>query len=269
MRGKFSMKKDWVYKMPAHFLGAPFYPYRAIYPDMLAIEVSYETDAERLLQYLPDVFELRTPVVSIQYSNCRDVEWMSGGDYRLIQVTIPTTFKGEGDTQNLDGDYALVVWENNTWPILGGREEDGVPKIFADIARERHVGEHWFTAASYESRTFLTIDFERKAQASQDTLEKLKEQSKINPFGWRYLANLGKGGAALSQATLYPQEVLIRQLWTGEGSVQWTKLLPHWHPGQYSIIQAFAELPIIRYNEAKMMVCSASLNVGDSRVLTE
>ncbi|HNY82614.1 MAG TPA: acetoacetate decarboxylase, partial [Thermotogota bacterium] len=79
MRGKFSMKKDWVYKMPAHFLGAPFYPYRAIYPDMLAIEVSYETDAERLLQYLPDVFELRTPVVSIQYSNCRDVEWMSGG----------------------------------------------------------------------------------------------------------------------------------------------------------------------------------------------
>ena len=265
MKGKFRFHDDYIYKMPVHFGGSPFYPGRAEYRDMLGITVKYKTDQEALLQYIPEDFDLREPIVSVQFSNCRDVAWMAGGEYRLIQVTAPVKYMG--NSEELSGDYALVVWENKTCPIIGGREEDGVPKVFADIANERHVDDHWFTAASYESYTFLKIDFNKKDEVSPKDIEKLNEHPKVNLFGWRYMPNLGKGGATLSHATLYPQEMNVKQAWLGEGSLQWTKLTPEQHPLQSHIIKALADLPIVQYTNAMMVKCSASLNVGDSKIL--
>ena len=265
MRGKFKLRDDYVYKMPVHFGGYPFYPVRTEYRDMLIIILKYETKPEALLQYIPEDFELQEPIVTIQFSNSRDVDWMSGGEYRLIQITAPVKYLG--NPEGLCGDYALVIWENKTCPIIGGREEDGVPKLFADIASERHFGDHWFTAASYESCTFLTIDFQKRGELSQKDIGKINEHPKVNLFGWRYMPNLGKGGATLSHATLYPQEMAAKQVWIGEGSVQWTQLTPAQHPSQSHIIKALAELPLVKYTDAMMMKCAARLNVGDSKIL--
>ena len=93
MRGKFKFQDDFIYKMPAHFGGSPFYPIRAVYGDMLGISVQYETDQDALLQYIPEDFELREPVVSVQYTNCRDVVWMSGGEYRPVSYTHLDVYK--------------------------------------------------------------------------------------------------------------------------------------------------------------------------------
>ena len=266
MKGKFKFQDNYVYKMPAHFGGHEFFPVRVAYHDMTGISVQYETDPDVLLQYIPELFELLEPVVNIQFNNCRDVEWMSGGEYRLVQVTAPVKFIGNSEC--LKGDYALAVWENLTCPIIGGREEDGIPKIFADIATERHSGDYWFTAASYESNTFLKIDFVRKAETPQSDIDKINENPKINLFGWRILPNLGKGGNAISQATLYPQEAITRKMWIGEGTVKWNVPKQEEHPLQAHIIKALANLPILKYTSVSMMKASAQLNVGDSRVLS-
>jgi len=265
MRGKFKFNDNFVYKMPAHFGGYPFYPVRTVYGDMTGINVQFETEQDTLLQIIPEDFELREPLVNVQYSNCRDVDWMAGGEYRLIQITTPVKYMG--NSEGLMGEYALVVWENKTCPIIGGREEDGVPKIFADIASERHVGDHWFTSASYESCTFLKLDFHKKDEVSKKDIEKINEHPKINLFGWRYLPNLGKGGSTLSHATLYPQEMTARQIWTGEGEIQWTQLAQEQHPLQWKIINTLAGLPIVKYTNAMMIKGSARLNVGDSKIL--
>lgn len=265
MRGKFKFQDDYVYRMPVHFGGFPFYPGRPVYRDMLGIAIKYETEQEALLQYIPEDFELLEPIVSVQFSDCRDVDWMSGGEYRLMQVTAPVKYLG--NSEGLCGDYALVIWENKTCPIVGGREEDGVPKLFADIASERHVGDHWFTAASYEGYTFLKIDFLENGELNKQDIERINKNSKINLFGWRYLPNLGKGGATLSHATLYPQEVIAKQVWSGEGSVQWTRLTQEQHPLQSHIIKALTELPLVKYTNALMIKCAAQLNVGDSKAL--
>lgn len=266
MKGKFKFKDDYVYKMPVHFGGAPFYPWSVVHEDTLTIIVQYETDPKALVQYLPTVFELREPIVSVMYCNSREVVWMSNGEYRLIQVSIPVKYKGK--SEEISGDYALVVWENKTCPIIGGREEDGVPKIFADIASERHVGDHWFTAASYESCTFLQIDMNKKNELPPQVIKQINKNSRVNLFSWRYLPNIGKGGAALSQATLYPQEMNVKQAWNGEGSIRWTKLTPEQHPLQHNIIAALADLPVVKYTNAMLSRGMVKLNVSDSRTLS-
>jgi len=265
LRGKFSIRKDYVYKMPVHFGGEPFVPVRTVYGDMTTICVKFETDQEALLKIIPEDFELLEPVVNVQYANCREVDWMSGGEYRLIQLSSPVRYTG--NPEGLEGQYALVIWENKACPIIGGREEDGMPKVFADIASERHSGEHWFTSASYECNTFLTIDLERKEELGAGEIAELNEHSRTNVFGWRYIPNMGKGGASLSHATLYPQEAIARQAWIGEGCIKWYPLTLEQNLVQFRIISTLANLPVIRYLPAKMMKGSSRLNVGDSRPL--
>ena len=145
MRGLFRFNEEFVYKMPVHFGGDPFYPVRTVYGDMTCLGVSFRTEEDALLRFIPEDFEMLEPVVNVQYANCRDVDWMAGGEYRLIQASVPVRY--EGNSEGLVGEYVLVIWENKACPILGGREEDGMPKLFADIACERHVNERWFTAA--------------------------------------------------------------------------------------------------------------------------
>ena len=59
MRGKFKFQDDYVYKMPVHFGGYPFYLVRTEYRDMLGITIQYETTPEALLQYIPEDFDLQ------------------------------------------------------------------------------------------------------------------------------------------------------------------------------------------------------------------
>ncbi len=132
MRGKFVFNDDCVYKMPVHFGGDPFIPVRTVYGDMTGITLSFETAPESLLALLPEDFELLEPKVNVQFANAREVDWMSGGEYRLIQASSPARYLG--NAEELEGEYVFVIWENKACPILGGREEDGMPKIYADIA---------------------------------------------------------------------------------------------------------------------------------------
>ena len=50
-------------------------------------DVVIHVAAGKLLPLIPEDFELLEPKVNVQYANCREVDWMAGGDYRLIQAT--------------------------------------------------------------------------------------------------------------------------------------------------------------------------------------
>ncbi len=143
-----------------------------------------------------------------------------------------------------------------------------MPKIFADIACERHVKDHWFTSVSYECNTFFSLDFHRRDKLPEQVIEGMNEHQGVNLFGFRYMPNLGKGGASLSQITLYPQEMRVKEAWTGKGEVRWTPLTPEQHPVQSNIIASLAGLPIKEYQSALMMKGAARLNVGDSKILS-
>jgi hypothetical protein len=51
-----------------------------------------------------------------------------------VEVLIPATFRGELDV--VEGDFVAVMWESLAEPIIPGREEIGLPKLFADARRK-------------------------------------------------------------------------------------------------------------------------------------
>ena len=70
---------------------------------------------------------------------------------------------------------------------------------------------------------------------------------RINQLGWRYIPNVGRPGAALSHATLYPVDATYLSGSRGTGRITWTKADPLFNPPQAAIINALADLPVLEY----------------------
>ena len=243
----FIFETDKCYKMPVHFGGYPYQPIENAYHDVVNMMFTIKTDGALLSRYIPEGFELLRPEFSIGFAQCREIDWMAGSGYNLIDVAAPVRFNGQKD--QVEGTYSLVVWENRTEPILGGREETGVPKIFCDIEDIHSLGEQRFTVASFEGNTFLRLEIALKGPVSEAVMEQLR-YNPVNSMHWRYIPKVGGPGAEVSQPVLYPQRAELEQAWTGAGTVQWNILRYEQNPMQAHIIKALAELPIFEISSA-------------------
>jgi acetoacetate decarboxylase len=204
--------------------------------------------------------------VQVSFNKFTEINWMQGGQYNLINVAAPVRFRGKKDS--LDGAYTLVVWENKTAPILGGREQTGIPKIYADIEDLHIVRPHYATTVSYEGNTFLTLDFEAAGPITGEALDAVRSQlASINTIGWRYIPKVGAPGADLSQFVLYPQGMEVESAQLGTGSLRWTELTPMQSPVQYYIINSLAALPVKRVTQAVLTEGKAVLRAMGARVI--
>jgi len=106
------------------------------------------------------------------------------------------------------------------------------------------------------------MDFQRAKQMSPSDLNHLNQRAaSVNVFGWRYIPNIGRPGAALSHATLFPQESVYTAAWQGQGRIHWEA--PDQEQYQYyQVTQALSQLPIKAYSECQMTQGSVVLR-GD------
>jgi acetoacetate decarboxylase len=259
----FKFEDNKCYRMPAHFGGAVFDPnQKAYYHNVVTIGYTYTTDGDQLADYLPEGFELTTPELMIQFQQCRQIDWMAGSYYNLIWVAAPVRFNGQRD--RLEGNFALVVWENKTTPILTGNQM-GIPKIYADIEDLHIVAETYRTRVSYEGSTFLQMEMTDPQPVDEQQVKSFPTD--VNSFGWRYVPKMGGPGAELSQPTLFPMRCETDSAWTGRGTVQWTELTWEQNPMQCHIIKALAELPMIKMAPVTMMKGRMVLMDSRGRVL--
>ena len=183
------------------------------------------------------------PELNISSSQFREIDWIAGRAYNLFQASVSVRFNGKRD--QLEGNFFLVIWESKTVPILGGREQIGMPKIYVDIEDLHIIRPNYYTSASYEGNTSLLLKMLRAKPVDGETLAQMQaSMATINALGWRYIPKVGAPRADLSQPILFPQGAEVHSAWTGNGNVKWTQLSCEQNPGQWHIIKAPAELPI-------------------------
>ena len=262
----FKPEKDFTYLMPVHFGGSKFNPEDILLMKATALSISYETDGEILENFIPEGFEFLSHEVQILFSKFTEINWMVGGQYNLINVAAPVRFNGKDE--ELEGAYTLVVWENKTAPILGGREQTGIPKIYADIEDLHILKPNYATTVSYEGNTFLNMDFEATGNIAGTELEEIRSQfSVLNTIGWRYIPKVGAPGAELSQFILYPQGMDIKTAQKGKGNLKWTELTPMQNPSQWWIVNSLAALPIKKITQSILYEADATLQSRGSRII--
>jgi hypothetical protein len=263
----FKYNPDLQYTMPGHF-GIPHTERSSLlYLDVTTISIGYLTDREKLEQYLPEPFEIRgEPILSVYYAMNKQVEWLAGGGYNLLGVDALVRFNGERD--QVDGSFNLVLWENDTDAILGGRELLGVPKIYADIEDHKVIQGEWRTSASNRGQTIVDLSATDLEPIPEEGLQQMRETSAASSWlGWRYVPNIGEPGAALSQATCIPSGGSPREAWAGRGEVKWRRSTWERNPTQWHIMNALADLPILEYRWATVSKGGSTLADANKKPL--
>lgn len=260
----FKFEEDKTYSMPPFFGGAVFDADFTATANILALNFIINTDGEALAKFLPKGFQLLKPELTINLSQLRSCNWFLGGDYNLIQVQVPARFNGDHD--QLEGIFPLVIWENNTIPIIGGREQSGQPKIFADIEDLHAYEDRYFTNASMFGETFLRLEMSETNPWEKEMLEKTKAAGHIpsNVFGWRYIPKVNAPGAALSEPVLYPQSATVTAGWYGKGTVEW---IVNEKNVYNHIIKQLANLPVYGNVSVNSVQGTVFMNALKGRVL--
>ena len=236
--------------MPAHF-GPPAWPQpwpdpsgEARYNDVTTIAIRYLTDGDKLRHYLPHPYELNgPPIVQVTYSMNRGITWLAGGQYNVIGLTIHANYVGE--TDKVSGDYALVLWENLTDPILTGRELQGIPKIYGDIEDHQTFNGVMRTSLSRWGKTLLEIEAADLTEMEPAKLERLRADSTSGRLlGWKYIPNETGSQPIVSYATEFPITSQYSRAWSATGRVQWHQQKWAENPTQAHIVNAMYSLPV-------------------------
>lgn len=189
---------------------------KLLYPQVEVLAFQYLTDPEALVELLPECYQRgKEALVSIIFSENRGLSFMAGGGYRLVAVQVSARFDGKQD--HLEGDYILVMFENQTWPIIGGREDLGVPKLFADISPiKRMPDEHIRCEASYWGHMLIGLDVPPLKR--QTVIVKAIASRQINARPWlayKYIQSLD-GPPDADYPTITQNDMKLDKLWMGK-----------------------------------------------------
>lgn len=235
--------------------------------EVFAIQYLSHPDAVRSL--LPEPYTpAKEPIVTVFFGYNSGLDFMAGGEYRLATMQVAARFDGEND--HVEGDYILVMFEDKTWPILGGREFLGVPKLYADISPIKTTLQgHSRSEASMWGHLLFGIEIPELKK--QNAAVRLVANRRINArpwLGYKYIPRLD-GPPDADYPTITWNDTKIEELWMGsEGQIYFG------NPGDDDIsivrnlLDALETLPIVKMEQALHFRGSAYLRMDKSRMLS-
>jgi acetoacetate decarboxylase len=151
----------------------------------------------------------------------------------------------------VNGDYILVMFENHTRPIIGGREYLGVPKMQADIPPYKIMADSSLRCeASYWGHLLFGIKL--PALKKQNTVVKRIANKRINSRPWlayKYIPALD-GPPDADYPTTTVNDVTIDTLWMGSqcslyfGSAELSDI-----GDTANIVDALKSLPVLKIEQ--------------------
>jgi len=251
------------YMNPFQFGPRPIGRGSARYNDVVSMSISYITDKASLAKYIHKPFEIADePLLTVSYSMNREVEWLAGHSYNLIAVNASVFFNGEVD--KLHGGHPLVLWENLTDPILTGRENEGIPKIYADIPDHSIINGEWRVSASHFGHKIVDMKISDLEQLEEQEVEQLRKRSEGGHWmGWKYIPPTGDG-PEVNHPTLFPTSGNQKAAWRGKGKIIWQHLTWEQNPTQFHIVNALHDLPVLEIRSAMVTESSSNLRPANN-----
>ncbi|MDD5190909.1 MAG: acetoacetate decarboxylase family protein, partial [Dehalococcoidales bacterium] len=229
------------------------------YSKITQISINYITDKDKLAALLPVPMEpADVPVVNYNLQVCSGCDFLAGRGYNLISVNFSAVFKGKKDY--VAGAYAAVLWENDTYPIILGREHFGAPKIYGEIPDPAYDDHTWRFSCSEYGNKLLDAEITNLNPVSDTDCKQMSQAgAEGNWICWRYLPGLGWKGAEVSYATVVKSKPVYHKAWTGDGKLQLFTVDFAQAPISYQIIKGLQGLPVKQYLPAVMSELSQDL----------
>lgn len=252
------------YFMPAHF-GPPPQWLLAHYGDLTQLTILYSTEKDALSALLPEPFEpADDPVVTVYCQVCREVDFMAGRGYNIVGVNLAAVFNGKKD--HFAGSYAAVLWENDTFPIITGREQLGAPKLYADIPDPEQDAKNWHFHCSLYGTGLVEGEIRNTTLTDDTACRQIEQMAKENTWmGRKYVPKADHTGPELSFPTVIPARPTVRQAWLGECSHRFLNTTFESAPTADYVMQGLRTLVVKEYRAGVITKGSLDLLIAESR----
>jgi acetoacetate decarboxylase len=259
-----------IYMMP-HIMG-PQYDANNLpklpYPQSENVAIQYETDYEAARRLVPPCYLLdENPTVTVVFGYHNGLKFLAGRGYSLATFQISAKF--EGEENRLEGDYIPVMFENQTMPVLGGREYLGVPKLFADIPFIK-IMSNGSIRCEASLWGHLLFGIELPGLRKQNPVVKALAGKQINRRPWlayKYIPSLD-GPPDADYPTTTRNDVKINDLWMGKNAQLYFGSATEDDIGPVvNVIEALKSLKVIKMLQTLHFKGSAFLRLDQSHRL--
>lgn len=220
------------------------------YGEVSRATISFLSTKDALAKLLPPGLEpADEPTVSVSHHKILDVSFLAGRGYNILSVDLAAVFQGE---TRMAGSYPPVVWEDDVYSIIVGREPFGVAKIFADIPDVTRNASNWQMECS-EFGAPLVTGYLKDMQPLNE--ERVRELNSIvsqpgHTFRWKHIPN-AFGGASASYLMKGNQMIgTVDSAWSGEGTHQFHTPPREAAPVSYRFMHALQELTVVERRPA-------------------
>jgi len=209
-----------IYLMP--LIGKPWFNAHGgvAYRERQTLLIQYQTDPKSITKLLPPNFKLTNkPIVTIGFTYSDGVDTFAGRGYGLASISVSATYNGANE--QVDGSYSIVMYENETTPIIAGRELLGVPKIYGDLSPPKIYPDGRIRCeVSLWGHLLFGIEVKPDNKQPEKTIVEMNKNPRGLPLlGYKYIHRID-GAADAAYAVATPSDTLYGGLWTGsEGRV--------------------------------------------------
>jgi len=186
-----------------------------VHADTELLILDYRTDRDAIRPLLHHCYELgEDPTVSVAFAEYGGVDFLAGNRYRHAAVQIAARYEGQED--HLDGAYVLVAFENETMPIIMGREHLGIPKVYGDISPIKTLSNgHLRCEASLWGHLLFGIEAACPSRQTASACQEAGKSFSERPtFGYKFFQSLG-GPLDADYPTVSWADFEIEQMWVG------------------------------------------------------
>jgi acetoacetate decarboxylase len=238
------------------------------YPQSENVAIQYITNYEAARRLVPDCYIVdEKPTVTVVFGYHSGLEFLAGKGYSLATFQISAKFQGEEN--QIEGDYIVIMFENQTMPILGGREYLGVPKLYANIPYIKIMANGSIRCeASLWGHLLFGIELPQLRK--QNPIVKAVASKQINSRPWlayKYIPSLD-GPPDADYPTTTRNDVRIKELRMGkQGNLYFGSPTVNDISSLANVIDALKSLEIIKIKQAIHFQGSAILRFDQSHRL--
>lgn len=235
--------------------------------------LAYRTQPAKLEALMPPGFRLNgEPLVYVTLGFFRNLYWLAGRGYGLVNVEVPVIYTGASET--IEGGFCLALWEGRPDAIMTGREELGFPKLFADIPDVRLDPASGRIAGQASWMDFRFFELEMHGFEEVQPTERVLLGARGAPIFYKYMPRTGPfgsggcdaayattsaapPGASGAPTTIQFGEADYRKWKAAGGSVCWHRASFEQLPTICHVVNGIADLDVLEVVSTEMIEFSA------------
>lgn len=242
------------------------------------LSIKFRTSQTYLQNLLPPGFSYFSPATVCEATlSCTTLDgmtWLGGGGYSYIKLSLPGIKYVKQDGQVVAGAFIPLVLENLADPIITGREELGMPKLFSDIAVSM-TNDNANVEISWRGTTFCRMSLhglkdESTSDGSADTPKppsgppgRPPPPPEAGEFVWRHVPAVGQPGKTDAEYAVLlpkpenpPNATDSQTKVTESASIEFTPGSWQNLPTMHNITSFLAEMPVYGVIEGKCMTAT-------------